>query len=112
MAGPETLSDKPKPDAAKTSANAADDAAAKYVGTPAVGTSKAAPAAGVATVGPKDDQVNNRRRRVVCCHRFSRRLVYRLPTLLSAAHALRAPHRLQNWLSLRLRDRSRHQVAA
>ena len=67
MAGPETLSDKPKPDAAKTSANAADDAAAKYVGTPAVGTSKAAPAAGVATVGPKDDQVNNRRRRLVWC---------------------------------------------
>jgi len=44
--GPETLSDKPKPDAAKTSANAADDAAAKYVGTPAVGTSKAVAAAG------------------------------------------------------------------
>jgi len=39
----------------------------KYVGTPAVGTSKAAPAAGVATVGPKDDQVNNRRRRLVWC---------------------------------------------
>src|SRR5712675_754676 len=55
MAGPETLSDKPKPDAAKTSASADD--AAKYVGTPAVGTSKAAAAAGVATVGPKDDQV-------------------------------------------------------
>ena len=40
MAGPETLSDKPKPDAAKTSASADD--AASYVGTPAVGTSKAA----------------------------------------------------------------------
>ena len=45
MAGPETPSDKPKPDAAKTSASADD--AASYVGTPAVGTSKAAAAAGV-----------------------------------------------------------------
>ncbi len=65
MAGPETLSDKPKPDAAKTSASADD--ATKYVGTPAVGTSKAAAAAGLPTVGPKDDQVNNRRRRLVWC---------------------------------------------
>src|SRR5712664_1418305 len=100
MAGPETLSDKPKPDAAKTSASADD--AAKYVGTPAVGTSKAAAAAGVATVGPKDDQVNNRRRR----------LVYRIPPLLLAAHSFRASHRLQNRLSIRLRARRRHQVAA
>ena len=49
MAGPETLSDKPKPDTAKTSAKADD--AASYVGTPAVGTSKAAAAAGLPTVG-------------------------------------------------------------
>lgn len=65
MAGPETLSDKPKPDAAKTSASADD--AASYVGTPAVGTSKAAAAAGVAAVGPSDSQVNSRRRRLVWC---------------------------------------------
>src|SRR5260370_39223406 len=65
MAGPETLSDKPKPDRAKRSAGAND--AASYVGTPAVGTWKAAAAAGLATVGPKDDQVNNRRRRLVWC---------------------------------------------
>ena len=65
MAGPETLSDKPKPDAAKTSASVDD--AASYVGTPAVGTSKAAAAAGLATVGPKDSEVNNRRRRLVWC---------------------------------------------
>src|SRR6267378_4322458 len=65
MAGPETLSDKPKPDMAKTSANADD--AASYVGTPAVGTSKAAAAAGLATVGPKDSQINDRRRRLVWC---------------------------------------------
>ena len=65
MAGPETPSDTPKPDAAKTSASAGD--AASYVGTPAVGTSKAAAAAGLATVGPKDDHVNTRRRRLVWC---------------------------------------------
>src|SRR5260370_26728036 len=63
IAGPEDLTDKPKPVAAKTPVGADD--AASYVGTPAVGTSKAAAAAGVATVGPKDDQVNRRRRRLV-----------------------------------------------
>jgi cytochrome b6-f complex iron-sulfur subunit len=36
-----------------------------YVGTPAVGTSKAAPAGGVAAVGPEDSVVNQRRRRLV-----------------------------------------------
>ena len=44
MAGPETLSDKPKPDTAAKKSASADDAAS-YVGTPAVGTSKAAAAA-------------------------------------------------------------------
>jgi cytochrome b6-f complex iron-sulfur subunit len=63
MAGPETTSDKPKPDAAKSAAGAAD--AASYVGSPAVGTSKAAAAAGVASVGPEDSKVNERRRRLV-----------------------------------------------
>src|ERR1700732_1227320 len=63
MAGPETLSDKPKPDAAKTSASAGD--ASSYVGTPAVGTSKAAASAGLATVGPEAGGVNERRRRLV-----------------------------------------------
>ena len=65
MAGPDTRSDQPKPDAAKTSASEAD--AASYVGTPAVGTSKAARAAGVASVGPDDSQINVRRRRLVWC---------------------------------------------
>jgi cytochrome b6-f complex iron-sulfur subunit len=63
MAGPETTSDKPKPDAAKSAAGAAD--AASYVGSPAVGTSKAAAAAGVASVGPEGSKVNERRRRLV-----------------------------------------------
>jgi len=38
-------------------------AATKYVGTPAVGTSKAAAAGGVAAVGPEDNAVNQGRRR-------------------------------------------------
>jgi cytochrome b6-f complex iron-sulfur subunit len=63
MAGPETTSDKPKPDAAKSAAGAAD--AASYVGSPAVGTSKAVAAAGVASIGPEDSKVNERRRRLV-----------------------------------------------
>lgn len=62
MAGPETTSDKPKPDAAK-SAVAAE--AASYVGSPAVGTSKAAAAAGVAAIGPDDSKTNEQRRRLV-----------------------------------------------
>jgi len=37
----------------------------KYVGTPAVGTSKAAASAGVASVGPEDNEINRQRRRLV-----------------------------------------------
>jgi cytochrome b6-f complex iron-sulfur subunit len=37
----------------------------RYVGTPAVGTSKAAAAGGVAATGPEDSEVNQRRRRLV-----------------------------------------------
>jgi cytochrome b6-f complex iron-sulfur subunit len=66
MAGPENKSDKPKPAAEKTSAAGGEDAAS-YVGSPAVGTSKAAAAAGVAAIGPDDSQVNRRRRRLVWC---------------------------------------------
>lgn len=40
-------------------------AAVRYVGTPAVGTSKAAAAGGVATVGPEDTNVDRQRRRFV-----------------------------------------------
>jgi cytochrome b6-f complex iron-sulfur subunit len=39
--------------------------ATKYVGTPAVGTSKAAASGGVASVGPEDNEVNQQRRRLV-----------------------------------------------
>src|ERR1700736_4666052 len=65
MAGPETTWDKGKPEAAKSAAGGAE--ATSYVGSPAVGTSKAAAAAGVASVGPDDSQVNERRRRLVWC---------------------------------------------
>src|SRR5437870_13877022 len=66
MAGPETDSAKPKPEAAKTSAPGGTDAT-KYVGTPAVGTSKAAAAGGLATVCPEPCQANVGRRRLVWC---------------------------------------------
>ena len=42
-----------------------DGPATKYVGTPAVGTSQAAAAGGVASVGPENTQVNQQRRRLV-----------------------------------------------
>ena len=61
MAG-ETPSDKGKPDAAKAATSSVD--ATAFVGTPAVGTSKAAPAAGIASTGPTDNQVNQQRRRL------------------------------------------------
>src|SRR5947208_15600900 len=64
MAGPETDSAKPKPEAAKSSAAGGGDAT-RYVGTPAVGTSKAAAAGGLATVSPEASEINRTRRRLV-----------------------------------------------
>jgi len=40
-------------------------ASTSYVGTPAVGTSKAAAAGGVAAIGPEDNEINRARRRLV-----------------------------------------------
>jgi cytochrome b6-f complex iron-sulfur subunit len=51
---------------ARSPAGARPDAT-RYVGTPAVGTSKAASAAGIAALGPTDSPVNRRRRRLVWC---------------------------------------------
>ena len=62
MAAPDSETVKPKPEAAKPAAGVD---ATKYVGTPAVGTSKAAAAAGVATVGPEPSAANEGRRRLV-----------------------------------------------
>ncbi len=64
MAGPESEAGKPKPEAPKTAAGG--KAAASYVGTPAVGTSKAAAAAGLATVGPEPSQLNQGARPIAC----------------------------------------------
>jgi cytochrome b6-f complex iron-sulfur subunit len=64
MTAPENEPVKPNADAEKTRAAGSADAT-KYVGTPAVGTSKAAAAAGLPTVGPMASEVNERRRRLV-----------------------------------------------
>lgn len=64
MAAPESDSVKPKAEAAKPSAAGGMDAT-KYVGTPAVGTSKAAAAAGVPPAGPAPSGANEGRRRLV-----------------------------------------------
>ena len=66
MGAPETKPVNSNPDAAKTEAANAQEATS-YVGTPAVGTSKAVAAAGLATVGPKESQVNEWRRRLAWC---------------------------------------------
>jgi cytochrome b6-f complex iron-sulfur subunit len=42
-----------------------EGAAVAYVGSPAVGTSKAAPAAGIATAGPENTEINQKRRRLI-----------------------------------------------
>ncbi|MGD0468210.1 MAG: Rieske 2Fe-2S domain-containing protein [Terriglobales bacterium] len=60
----------PRPVAATVTASAAASVARSgepttYVGTPAVGTSKAAASGGVASVGPENNEVNQQRRRLV-----------------------------------------------
>ncbi len=66
-----TAASAPRPAAAATVVASAADSVArsgeatKYVGTPAVGTSKAVAGAGVASVGPEDNEINQGRRRLV-----------------------------------------------
>ena len=60
----------PRPAAAAATASAAASVSrsgesTSYVGTPAVGTSRAAKAGGVASIGPEDSEVNQQRRRLV-----------------------------------------------
>src|SRR6516165_2745435 len=62
MAAQETDAAKPSRDVAKASDG---KEAASYVGTPAVGTSKAAAAGGIAAVGPPMSESNEQRRRLV-----------------------------------------------
>src|SRR6202167_2642004 len=68
MADPEGAKPTPNPEASKPAANPATPGAAdatKYVGTPAVGTSKAAAAAGLSSSGPSNTDIDRRRRRLV-----------------------------------------------
>src|ERR1700686_1709404 len=61
----------PRPTAAKAAPPSAAASVARrggspsYVGTPAVGTSRAAAAGGIASIGPEDSEVNQQRRRLV-----------------------------------------------
>jgi cytochrome b6-f complex iron-sulfur subunit len=61
----------PRPAAAKAAPPSAAASVARsgestsYVGTPAVGTSRAAAAGGIASIGPEDSEVNQQRRRLV-----------------------------------------------
>lgn len=62
----------PRPAAAAATVTASADAsvarsgeATRYVGTPAVGTSKAVASAGLASVGPENNEINQQRRRMV-----------------------------------------------
>src|SRR5258706_4533668 len=54
----------PNPDAAQPAPRSTIDAT-KYVGTPAVGTSKAAAAAGLSSTGPSNTDIDRRRRPLV-----------------------------------------------
>ena len=62
--GSEQPNPSPNPDAAQPAPRSAADAT-KYVGTPAVGTSKAAASAGLSSAGPSNTDVDRRRRRLV-----------------------------------------------
>jgi len=66
MTQSENESAKPNSEATKAPSVTGGEATS-YVGTPAVGTSKAAAAAGVASVGPEPSQINEGRRRVAWC---------------------------------------------
>jgi cytochrome b6-f complex iron-sulfur subunit len=56
---------KPAPALPNTPPAVRTGTAVRYVGTPAVGTSQAAAAGGLAAIGPEDNTINQRRRRLV-----------------------------------------------
>jgi cytochrome b6-f complex iron-sulfur subunit len=68
-ATPTPAAPRPASAAAVTSSAAASvsrgGTSSTYVGTPAVGTSRAAAAGGIASIGPEDSEVNQQRRRLV-----------------------------------------------
>ena len=103
MAGPENDPVKQNPQAGKEAAPSAP--ATKYVGTPAVGTSKAAAAGGIAAVGP--GQLRGRpappSSRVDRHHGISGRMVPCLLPLFPAANAVRAAYLIQDRVPVGLR---------
>ena len=65
-ATPAAAAPRPAAVAASAAASVSRSAAStSYVGTPAVGTSRAAAAGGIASIGPEDSEVNQQRRRLV-----------------------------------------------
>ncbi len=64
-AAPKAPTEAQKAAGQTTATTRGSDGATKYVGTPAVGTSKAASAGGVAAVGPSNTEVDQTRRRLV-----------------------------------------------
>src|SRR6202521_5216446 len=98
------------PDAPNTSPAPAAKAP-PYVGSGAGGTSKAAASAGVAAVGPEDNVVNQRRRRLGGGSVTAFLTAWFL-AFFSAPHSFRTSHRLQDRLSLRLRFGCGYEMAA
>lgn len=103
MAEPETGKVHPNPEAAKPAAKAAVDAT-KYVGTPAVGTSKAAASAGVGGTVPFTE-IDRRRRRFVwtLVTGFLTAWFIAFFRFFFASHAFRTQQRFQDWLPLGVR---------
>jgi len=65
-AAPAAHAAAPAPQVASAAASVARSGeSTRYVGTPAVGTSKAAAAGGLAAIGPEDNEINRQRRRLV-----------------------------------------------
>ena len=56
---------RPRRHASAAASVARSGESTSYVGTPAVGTSRAAAAGGVASIGPEDNEINQQRRRLV-----------------------------------------------
>jgi cytochrome b6-f complex iron-sulfur subunit len=65
-ATPAAAAPRPAADAASAAASVSrGGTSSTYVGTPAVGTSKAAAAGGIASIGPENSEINQQRRRLV-----------------------------------------------
>ena len=102
MAELETGKVNPNPEPVKPAAKPAVDAT-KYVGTPAVGTSKAAAAGGVAGTAPSTEIDRHRRRFVwTMVTGFLDRVVSRVLSIFPSPNPFRAKLSFQDWLSVRV----------